>query len=93
MRRKSASQWQQLVEQQQASGLSATRFCQDNNLAYASFCHWRRRLRGEEAQVPSTQQTNNAAFIDLGTLLPDHARPWHIVLRLGNGIELCLNQV
>lgn len=92
MPRKSASQWQQLVELQQSSGLSAARFCQDNNIAYASFCHWRRRLQREEAQEPKIEQTNNPAFIDLGALLPDHVRPWHIVLRLGNGIELCLNQ-
>lgn len=73
--------------------MSAARFCQDNNIAYASFCHWRRRLRAEEAQLPRLQPASNPAFIDLGTLLPDNARPWHIVLRLGDGIELCLNQV
>ena len=92
MPRTSASQWQQLVEQQQTSGLSAARFCRDKHIAYASFCYWRRRLLAESTGSQITP-TADPAFIDLETLLPDNTRPWHIVLRLGNGIELCLNQV
>lgn len=38
-------QWQALVDQQRDSGfLSATRFCEQQNIGYASFCNWRKRL-------------------------------------------------
>lgn len=89
--RKSAAQWQQLIQQQQASGLSASHFCQQNTISYASFCQWRRRFAVEsDSDIPAASAP--PAFIDLETWLPQNARPWNIVLRLGNGIELCLSQ-
>lgn len=81
-----ASEWQ-------ASGLSAPAFCGQQGIGYASFCQWRQRLRSadgvEESSVPAS------TFIDLGALSAGHAalgQGWHIVLSLGNGIELRLSQ-
>ncbi|WP_446719059.1 IS66 family insertion sequence element accessory protein TnpA, partial [Halomonas sp. FME65] len=37
-------QWQALVNQQRDSGLSARQFCEQENIGYASFCNWRKRL-------------------------------------------------
>jgi hypothetical protein len=37
-------QWQALVDQQRVSGLSAPQFCKQENIGYASFCNWRKRL-------------------------------------------------
>lgn len=39
-------QWQVLVDQQRASGLSAPQFCTQERIGYASFCNWRKRLSG-----------------------------------------------
>jgi len=36
-RTRTPAQWQQLVEQWQDSGLSATRFCKIHEIGYASF--------------------------------------------------------
>ncbi|WP_225316930.1 MULTISPECIES: IS66 family insertion sequence element accessory protein TnpA [Marinobacter] len=37
-------QWRALVDQQRNSGLSAPKFCKQENIGYASFCNWRKRL-------------------------------------------------
>ena len=90
--RRSAAQWQALVEQWQQSGQSARQFCREQELGYASFCQWRRRLTqdGDPASEPGTQE---ASFIDLSSLGPSASSGgWHIVLRLGGGVELTLSQ-
>lgn len=88
--RRSADQWQALVEQWQNSGLSALRFYQEKEVGYASFCQWRKRF----AEHTATSAKAEPNFIDLASLAqsPSQAGSWHIVLSLGNGIELTLSQ-
>ena len=93
-KRRTPEQWQQLVEQWKDSGLPATRFCNINEVGYASFCNWRKRL-AEVAPQPATVTTSEPAFIDLSTLSSSGPTPgagWSIVLSLGNGVELRLSQ-
>ena len=93
-KRRTPEQWQQLVEQWQDSGLSATRFCSINEVGYASFCNWRKRLT-ETALQTGPAATSEPTFIDLNTLQsPDSTsnNGWNIVLSLGNGVELRLSQ-
>lgn len=90
--RQSAEQWSQLITQQQISGLPIAQFCREHDIAYASFCQWRRRLAANISKPLVQEAPQEPAFIDLEHLLPGNARPWNIVLRLGNGIELCLSQ-
>ena len=86
-------QWQALVDQQHDSGLSASKFCKQENIGYASFCNWRKRLSD-----PSTEETSGsgeAGFLDLSSLMgnsPSSGPGWNIVLSLGNGVELRLSQ-
>ncbi len=86
--RKSRQQWQALVERCQRSGQSPQVFCEVEGLPFATFCKWQRRLTGvsqAEAEAPS--------FLDLAGLMPERAAGrWHIVLSLGNGVELRLSQ-
>lgn len=85
---RSATQWQHFIELWQASGQSAAQFCKTHDLGYVSFCKWRQRLEDNEQQHSPTQ------FIDLSTLTqPTGAARWTIVLSLGNGVELKLNQL
>lgn len=88
--RRSAEQWQALVEQWQHSGQSAKQFCREQSLGYASFCQWRKRLAktGETETGPGS----DPAFIDLSSIGPSSSGNWHIVLSLGGGIELKLSQ-
>lgn len=85
-------QWQTLVDQQRDSGLSAPQFCKQEGVGYASFCNWRKRL---SAQTNSgTSDSGEAGFLDLSSLMgaTSTGPGWHIVLSLGNGIELRLSQ-
>ena len=85
---RSATQWQHFIELWQASGQSAAQFCKTHDLGYVSFCKWRQQLEANEQQHSPTQ------FIDLSTLTqPTGAARWTIVLSLGNGVELKLNQL
>ncbi len=58
-------EWERLVGEQSASGLSATEFCERAGIGKASFYHWRRRFRdastGTKAGVESA-----GPFIDMG---------------------------
>lgn len=90
---RSPAQWQALVDQQRASGLSAPQFCKQEKIGYASFCHWRKRL--SEPSADETAVSGEPGFLDLSSLMgtPPSAGPgWHIVLSLGNGVELRLSQ-
>lgn len=85
---RSVAQWQHFIELWQASGQSAAQFCKTHDLGYVSFCKWRQRLEVNE------QQHSPPQFIDLSTLTqPTGAARWSIVLSLGNGVELQLNQL
>ena len=88
-RRRTRKQWLQLIEEWQRSGESAKHFCTERSISYASFCQWRKRL---SATAPATEQEAAPGFIDLGALTQGRAGGWHIVLSLGNGVELRLSQ-
>ena len=91
--RRNKAQWQALVDQQQQSQLSATAFCKTQHIGYASFCQWRKRLSQAEGRITPSEP----AFIDVSALQSSAAPSntnhtgWHIVLSLGEGIELQLS--
>ncbi|MBE5038843.1 IS66 family insertion sequence hypothetical protein [Schaalia georgiae] len=86
-------QWQTLVDQQRDCGLSASKFCKQGNIGYASFCNWRKRL--SDPSTNDSTGSGEAGFLDLSSLMgnsPSSGPGWHIVLSLGNGVELRLSQ-
>lgn len=90
--RKTPEQWQSLVTQQQQSGQAARAFCTEHNIGYASFCQWRKRLTQSKTKTVADPEPS---FIDLSSLGADSTGQeggWHIVLSLGNGVELRLSQ-
>lgn len=88
--RRSPEQWKEIIEQHNSSGLSGKKFCDTQGIGYASFCKWRQKLT--EVEIEQSSQPANPSFIDLGSLAATNEPNWHIVLKLGNGIELCLSQ-
>lgn len=94
---RTAAQWQALVDQQHDSGLSALKFCQQLGIGYASFRKWRTHLSGTSLQQRcEASSASDPGFLDLSSLLMDESNAsgpsWHIVLSLGNGVELRLSQ-
>ncbi|MCA1772772.1 MAG: IS66 family insertion sequence element accessory protein TnpB [Halomonas sp.] len=72
--------------------MSAPQFCQQENIGYASFCHWRKRLA--DSSTKSLANSGEASFLDLSSLMGTSASGpgLNIVLSLGNGVELRLSQ-
>ena len=88
-------QWQTLVDQQHDSGLSAPQFCKQESIGYVSFCNWRKRLSADQSTDDSAG-TCEPGFLDLSSLMGSSQASgpgWHIVLSLGNGVELRLSQL
>jgi putative transposase len=89
--RRTATQWQSLIDQWHQSGQSAKQFCEDQAIGYASFCQWRKRLT--QRDEPTGKESQSApSFIDLSTLGAQPGQGWHIVLSLGDGVSLTLSQ-
>lgn len=61
--------WQQIIERQQASGLSIQRFCQQESLATATFFEWKRRFR----QASPAAEASTAAAVKFAPvrIVPD----------------------
>jgi hypothetical protein len=73
--------------------LSATQFCKQEGVGYASFSNWRKRL--SVAPVADSADSGETGFLDLSSLMgasPSSGSGWNIVLSLGNGVELRLSQ-
>jgi|TARA_Y100000310_G_C20343210_1_gene650807 hypothetical protein len=79
--RRSPEQWQEIVDGQMDSGLSAKQYCGVHQLCYPVFCKWRRKLS-------SGQPT---PFVDVSALVTTE-RQWDIELVLGDGMALRLRR-
>ncbi|MCU5784955.1 hypothetical protein MA04_04255 [Alcanivorax balearicus MACL04] len=91
--RRTAEQWHALIAQQRESGLPAKAFCQQHDLGYISFCNWRKRLMDHGSA--DNAESDDAGFVDVSSLMGSAqtgGTGWHIVLSLGNGVELRLSQ-
>lgn len=90
--RRSAKQWQELIEEQARSGLSQAAFCKQEQLALSTFANWKRRLSGK-ARVAACDEPESAAspWIDLGAVTGSEPG-WDIELDLGDGICLRLRR-
>jgi len=80
--RRTRAQWQRLVDEQAASGLSGREFCARRQIAYATFCARKRELGTEPKKRPS------GAFVEVAL---DHDTPapgWDVELELGDGVVL-----
>ncbi|WP_252178431.1 transposase [Endozoicomonas sp. 4G] len=84
-------QWQQIIDQQMASGLSQKAFCQTQNISLATFTNWKSRLKSD-AGIDSANviQTSEREWIELPNELnePPASPDWHIELELPGGVIL-----
>lgn len=84
--RRTADQWQQLVNEFEASGLSAAQFCQRHHLGLSTLGKWRSRFRD--------QPKSAAPFVELAmptqraVSAESNANSLHMRLDLGSGVVL-----
>ena len=92
--RRTAAQWQELVERFERTGQTRGRFCAAHGLALSTFDLWRRKLRGTPAAAVNEEQPE-ALFEELTNPTQTQASPtsagtgtWEVELDLGAGVVL-----
>jgi hypothetical protein len=88
--RRTAVQWQRLMNTYQDSGLNQQVFCQQQGIALSTFYSWRKKLRGEN--TPEHHQLQQAQFIELTPPIvsPSIDNSWDVELAFANGMTLRL---
>ena len=86
-KRRSQAKWQELIDEQAASGLTQKAFCERAGLPIATFGYWKRKLRAEAASTVSLDD-----WIELPNGTSETCGFWQIELDLGNGLCLRLRQ-
>ena len=91
--RRTAAQWQELVERFERAGQTRGRFCAAHGLALSTFDLWRRKLRATPAAANEEQP--EALFVELTNPTQTQAPPtsagtgaWEVELDLGAGVVL-----
>jgi len=86
--RRSAKQWQAIMADYEASGLSQEAFCARESLAMSTFSKWRKQLTNGMADAAA-----GPMFVDLTNLRGCEQRSgWDIELTFGDGMSLRLRQ-
>lgn len=90
-KRRSASEWQSLIGQQQESGISQKAFCELHNICVSTFTLWKRKL-AQTAVIPPTQQSAaDPEWIELpanlASAVPEPSK-WDMELELPGGVIL-----
>ena len=91
--RRSPSQWQHHLDDQQASGLTIDAYCQQHQLATSNFYYWRSKLN---KPVASTVESTPSDWLAMPSAVPpltqaDGAQT-KITLSLPGGITLSIEQ-
>ena len=91
--RRSPSQWQKHIDNQQTSGLTIDAYCQKHQLATSNFYYWRKKLTPPVASTTEPVETDWVAIPTVSPPLPqDNVSPSKITLSLPNGITLSIEQ-
>jgi len=96
-KRRDKAEWQRLIDEQVASGLTQKSYCEQASIPVATFGYWKRKLRTETTAEPARFTEGAPAislddWIELPTDRPEAGGSWQIELDLGNGICLRLRQ-
>lgn len=86
--RRTRQQWQTIINQFSESGLSAPKFCEQNNISYASFSKWRSTLKLEDAD-------KSLPFVEItptGSAQESYTSDWAVELSIGDQLVLRIRQ-
>ena len=84
-KRRTRSEWKEILSEYEASGLTQRRFCDEHGVAYSSFCNWRKRLSQENGSSPLIELPMDLKVAEMSGAIgstPD----WRVELVLGQGI-------
>jgi hypothetical protein len=86
--RRSQDDWNQLMAEYEAGELTQRQFCEHHQLAYSTFCYWRKRLLA--GAVRTELAATSVPLLEL-PVLPMRGQPdWRLELELGQGVVLRL---
>ena len=95
--RRTAAQWQKLIERFEGSGQTRGEFCAVNGLALSTFDLWRRKLHATPTAVE--EERPEALFVELAHPAQTQTSPtspgtggWEVELELGAGVVLRLRR-
>lgn len=93
-KRRNKAEWQRLIDEQAACGLTQKAFCDRAGIAPATFGYWKRKLKRVDPSPSNEGVTTQAVSLDDWIELPTSASPsgWYIELDLGGGLCLRLRQ-
>lgn len=87
--RRGHARWRQLINEQASSGLGQRAFCEQREIAYSSFCHWRRRLK---AKPSGSDNAGQVGFVELAPAGSALAEGWEVEVELGDGVWIRLRR-
>ena len=92
--RRTPEQWQQIINNQEASGLPQKAYCRQHGLSLATFCSWKKRLACHQSQ--DTPQSGEAPSNDWIEMPVPKSEPqphrWDMELELPGGVTLRMRQ-
>ncbi len=83
--RHSRDDWMQLMDDYETSGLTQREFCECQQLAYSTFCYWRKRLSSDSVCAEPAEP-----LVELPVLQVREQTDWRLELDLGQGVVLRL---
>jgi putative transposase len=89
-------QWQQIINQQENSGLTISVFCKQRSITLSGFYLWRKRLTTPDVETstssPAPSSDNTQDWISFPQNQVPASPQWQIELSLPNGVILPMNQ-
>ena len=86
--RRTQDDWSQLMTEYEAGELTQRQFCERHQLAYSTFCYWRKRLSA--GAVRTELAATSVPLIELPVLPMPEQTKWRLELELGQGVVLRL---
>jgi len=86
--RRSQEDWNWLMTEYEAGELTQRQFCERRQLAYSTFCYWRKRLSA--GAVRTELAAVSAPLLELPVLPTPGQSDWRLELELGQGMVLRL---
>ena len=86
--RRTQDDWSQLMTEYEAGELTQRQFCEYHQLAYSTFCYWRKRLSA--GAVRTERAATSVPLLELPVLPMRGQSDWRLELELGQGVVLRL---